>query len=87
MSVCTVGEACGSRNPSRFHIHQKEKGAVKDQAASDTDTAVSSALDAVQSSGLTWSREHDFKLSTVSVKSQKVHKIVETYPFLDQNSS
>lgn len=72
-----------------LHIHLKDKGAEKNQAVTDTDTTVSSALVAVQTSGLTGAGEHDCKLSIVpvKVKSKKGHKIVEAYAFLDQESS
>ena len=83
-------KVCGSRHPSMLHIHPKDKETEKKQAvAADTDTAVGSALVAVQTSGLTGAGEQDCKLSIVpvKVKSKKGHKIVETYAFLDQGSS
>lgn len=71
-----------------LHIHLKDKGADKNQAVTDTDTAVGSALAAVQTSGLTGVGEYDCKISIVpvKVKSKKGHKIVKTYAFLDQGS-
>ncbi len=71
-------KVCGSRHPRIFHIHPKKKGAEKNQAVTDTDTAVGSALVAIQTNGFTGVGEHDCKLSIISVKvkSKKGNKIV-----------
>ena len=69
-----------------LHIHPKDKGAKKSQAATDIDTAVTSAVVAEQTGGLTGAGERNYKLSIVpvKVKSKRGHKIEETCAFLDQ---